>query len=244
MCNPTNVSKTTTFNVTSSSAGVIVWTPWTLAVGVNNLRIIRNVQGSSGSPSTNYVYQYAAVKTTEPDAWTGGGTARTGDGYDTDNVDISGTTNKMWVRAGMTASATTQGEGEATITLMTDSEAKVIGTKTINMVATRGTTASVVKLSEPLPIVGMSKVFCSVIYSHEGGSTDIQVSYRKIQDDLDAGGGWTSLASQTGWATDQNYNTTEVTLSDDTTYGYFQPAMLYKNTTNGGTMKVIFVALW
>ena len=61
-------SKTSTFNVSSGSAGPIATTPWMLAAGTDHLRLMRNIQGSSANLTTQGAYQTASVLTTEPDA--------------------------------------------------------------------------------------------------------------------------------------------------------------------------------
>lgn len=243
MYKPTVATAEATFNVTSTTTGVVMWTSWVPMVGAKNLRILRNIQGSTGSPKTDVLYQFAAVKTDEADAWTILVKAQTGDGHWTDDVDISGTTDKMWVRAGLSASAATQAQGSAWLTLMLDVPSRVVSRRTITMEPTVGSTNTVVPLAPPQPLVGMGSVMFLITYAHEGGTSSVVPVYRLITNDTDAGGSWTLLTQSYSWTASQNKNSTLLALADDTTKGFWVPAISYTNTTNSGTLTVTVIAV-
>ena len=233
------------FNVVSSSAGPIIAGPWMLAAGTDHLRMMRSIKGTSGSTlTTQGAYQTADVLTDEPDAWVASGGTRTGNGYDTTDVDLSSVTDKLWIRAGIVASSTAQDDGSAELVAMTESKGRILAARQVNCGPTPGTTNHDIAISGPIPLVGLSKVMAALQVEHQGNNAYVYPTYRLLTNDPRAGGAWSTLSSPGLFSTSKTYNSGEVTVADDTTKCFIQFGLRWKSTTGSILVNALYAGIY
>lgn len=226
MCLPNTVSSPmVTRGFDKDFNGVIAVTPWVLCAGVKNLRFLRQVQGSNGSPTTKTAYQFAAVKTTEPGAWTVTSNTMTGDGWDTDTVDISATTDQFWVRGGLQAAGDgTNAENlSAQIRMTTDGTGRIIGARTIEVPTNGASAYNNFDLSPPVPLLGATKLMFGLDMTQQTSTTfGFWLQHKVIADNPRTGVNWSTEAGESWSDNEKVWNSGQISVTDATTSSWLQ----------------------
>lgn len=180
--------------------GIIAVTPWVLCAGTNTLRFVRKVSGSTGSPVSDVAYQFAAVKTSQPGDWNLASDTDTGDNWKVSNVDISSTTDQMWVRGGLhMAGDDTNAENlEAQVRMMTDGTGKIIGARTLELPSNYANDYNSFTIASGVPVLGASALmFGFDMVAASSTSATLWASHRLYAGNPRQGGSWTNTAQGT-----------------------------------------------
>lgn len=209
-----------------SFTGIVAVTPWVLCAGVNTLRFVRQVQGSTGSPTTDVMYQCAPVKTSEPGVWNSvASTTMTGDGWDTHTKDISSVTDQMWVRGGLRANGDNTDPENLTVQLrmMTDGTGRIIGAKTWDVPTNYTTAYNNFVLSPMVPLLGATKLMFGLDMTQQTSTTfSFYLQHKVVADNPRTGVDWNVETGQ-NWTDNQKvWNSGEIAVTDATTSSWLQ----------------------
>ena len=110
---------------------------WSLAFGGSKMRTKAQMQLKEGNARILVHYETASVRTTEPQAGSGGGGTpiTANNAYGTDDFDISGITTKLWIRpvVQMSASEAAASACRANLEAWSNTNARIVATQSLHL---------------------------------------------------------------------------------------------------------------
>jgi hypothetical protein len=203
-CIQLSSESTRRLNTNSTTQRFEYLTEWMPAVGMDYVRCVYKVKGSSGAQDLNIqpAYQVAAVRTNSPDAPTTYGTGYSGNGeWVTANTDISaGTASYQYIRFGLAYKAAAAGDAQADVTMQVCAEVygKIVATKTLSLVAPDTADRYFTPISGWLPSSMVTKVKAALVVAQPSANFKAALAYQLAATSVENPGAWSMAGSEYG----------------------------------------------
>jgi hypothetical protein len=230
---------------TTSNRPVIVG-PWMLKHGVGTLRFTDEMRAEEGTFTQTLGYRYAQVSTDFPGAWTVTATTRTADGAGTTDIDVSATTDQMWVQAALFGKSGGAMAGAlSTIQVQTNADSRIVAARSLDLQAVVNTSEfAYLELGKPFPALGLSSLmFVVQLFGVEGTSVTFRPIWRTFEARLDAPGSWANLDSGQTVTADTFYNSGSEAVTPGTVQ-FAQVGMKISGTAGRGTLRATVAGLF
>lgn len=248
MCVPKNLAPLVRqVTATQASYTTVFTTPWMIAAGADTLRTMLDLRQLAGALGAKICWRTAAVRTDLPDAWQYGTARTTADSF-VEDIDLTSTTNKLWIQLGL-ATAASSGVAEALATLKGSllTHGVLIGTRTVEILPTVNTSQTAyVPVGEPFPAVGLSKMLFGIVVSGVAGTLNYGVSWRGMDFDVERPDAWSAFTSGDSWSgiTTDELNNTGLLSASFGSPGMIQAGLKWSGTSAQATIRVTCVAVY
>ena len=223
----------------------VIVLPWMLAHGVDTLIVMDEMRAVDGSLSQQVFTRFAEVRTDRPDSWSARGTSRTTNGRGVQAIDISATTDQLWVQVALKASAGADATAEAlsAIQASSDLEGRIIAARNLNIqpVVNSGE-GMYIPLAKPHVAAGLTSYMFAVILTGVDGTVTFQPAWRKFTAGLDNPEAWIDLDTSQSATTDTDYNSGTKAVTPGTVL-YAQPGLKVTSTGGRATVRVLVSAV-
>lgn len=230
---------------TTSNRPVLVYPPM-LKFGVGTLRVTDEMRAEDGTYTQTLAYRFCQVTTDRPGAWNVTANTRIVDGVGTTDIDVSGTTDQMWVQVAlMGKSGGAMAGAFSALQVQTSGSSRIIAARTIDLQAIANSgEALYLPLSAPFEALDLqSMMFAAQIYGLESTSLTFQPIWRTFDARLDSPNAWNTLDSSQNVSSNTFYNSGTETTAPGTTQ-YAQPGIKISGTGIRGTMKIQVAGLF
>ena len=249
MCAPKMLTAQGQLSVYGNVGQTKLVTPWMLMYGASQLRATEEIRAITTHYGQQVVYRTAAVRTDFPSAWSPSGNNRTANGIHIANIDVSATTDQMWLQAGIQSKGDNAGsaaEGEAWCRLKTslDRTGRIVVAQTVHVQpAVNSSEAAYVPLGRPIPAQDLVGFMGAFIVTSVSGTLAYGLSYRTFEADPSSPDSWTDLQSYTGVTSDETQNTGHEAVTPGTKL-LAQPGLKFSGTDARATIQVVVAARW
>ncbi len=204
-----------------TSEHVALVLPWVSGTGLDTvvalLRRTALTREGAGDVQVKLAIQTAAVRTTDPDDWTGLGSWYSNDGVDcTGSVDVSSyTAGKLHVRFAIMyrASASTLSAGEVCAALQVAwcSLGRVVGGRTTTL-TTSTSTDFYETFTDWIPYAWVDEVKMGLIVTDRQGNLQVQVAYQTAEAEVEDMDAWANVPGSSAQSSDGEWCTGELDL--------------------------------
>jgi hypothetical protein len=205
------------------------------------------MRGEFGSLSQQVYYRFYSVDTRNPGSWNAGGTPRTTDGGDVQDIDISATTDQMWVQVALRGKVASGSEAEALSAIQAgaDADPSVIAARRFTLNPTTNSAKDTyLPLAAPQGAAGLSSMmFGMKVTGLDGTTVKLRPAYRAFTSDVQAPGPWNDLDSLQTLSTETLYNSGTLSPALGTVM-FWQPGLKIVGNDARATVQVMVVAVW
>lgn len=218
--------------------------PWMLKHGVGTLRITDGMRARSGNYVTTLGHRFAQYKTDLPGDWVVSTNTRSANGLGTRDVDVSATTDQLWVQAALFGKSTDglAGTAQTSLQLSTDGNPRIIAAATFDVQAyINSGEAAWVAVGPQVGAFNISGLMFVAVVVGVGGTVMLQPAWRKWVDGYESPDAWSTLDSEQTITGNTNYNSGNEAISPGTSQ-LIQPGLKLGGAGGRGTVNIIVVA--